>query len=105
MENRDDNEDTDEHEEKEVGNDVQSKRGEEKFQTNLNNFYPPALLFFILYGPYGVGAYNFDITNCLSVDSEGIDSFAKMNENMNKSSMKEKTTKERNQIRYDNNSY
>ena len=104
MENRDDNEDTveaeyNEHEENEVGNDVQSKRGEEKFQTNLNNFYPPALLFFILYGPYGVGAYNFDITNCLSVENKSIDLSAKTNKNMNKSSMKEKTTKERNQIR------
>ena len=50
---------------------------------SLNNFYPACTLFFILYGPYGVLADNFDITPCLSIDSKGIDEQAKRYKNMN----------------------
>lgn len=86
------NEESVENEKSEKGNAIQKKKVDEKFQANLNNF-------FILYGPYGAGVYNFDITNCLTMDTRGIDSSAKKNKDMNKSSMKEKTTKERNKIR------
>ena len=50
---------------------------------SLNNFYPACTLFFILYGPHGVLAHNFDITPCLSIDSKGIDEQAKRYKNMN----------------------
>ena len=49
---------------------------------SLNNFYLACTLFFILYGPYGVLAHNFDNTPCLSIDSKGIDEQAKRYKNM-----------------------
>ena len=50
---------------------------------SFNNYYPACTLFFILYGPYGVMAHNFEITPCLSVDSKGIDEQAKRYKNKN----------------------
>ena len=41
------------------------------------HFYPPAMLLFILYGPYGVGIYNLELSAALSMDNDGIDDAAR----------------------------
>lgn len=81
----------------EVKSDVKSEVKSEKVSTiNLNTFFPAGMLFFIIYGPYGVGVYNFDITSCLSLDSKGIDDQAKRYRNMNAASMIESKKREDN---------
>ena len=59
------------------------------------------MLFFMLYGPYGVANHNFDITAALSTDSKGIDAAAKLHKNMNTTSMRESKKKEDVFVRYD----
>ena len=62
-----DNESDDEEEEMK-----EKKVVKKEISQSLNNFYPACSLFFILYGPYGVLADNFDISPCLSIDSKGV---------------------------------
>lgn len=52
------------------------------------------MLFFMMYGPYGVGTHNFDLTPALSVETKTIDHLAKTDKNMNTTSMRETKKKE-----------
>jgi hypothetical protein len=71
------------------------KKKRKKSSKDSNTFFPAGMLFFIIYGPYGVGVYNFDITSCLSTNSKGIDDQAKRYKNMNTESMIEKKKKDK----------
>ena len=72
----------------------QYKNNKQNFVINFNKFFPPAMLFFMLYGPYGVATHNFDLTPALSVETKTIDHIAKTNKNMNVTSMRETRKKE-----------
>lgn len=76
--------------------DDEDEKKEIKPSINRTKFVASAMIFFMLYGPYGVIAYNFDITSCLSTDSKGIDEQAKRYKNMNTTSMIETKKKEKN---------
>ena len=84
-ENDNDDEETEDAEDEDgEAEEVEAMKSLRKVKTPaLNNLFPSAMLFFIIFGPYGVGVYNFDITSCLSVDSKGIDEQAKRFRNMN----------------------
>ena len=57
------------------------------------NFYPAALVLFMLYGPYGVGQYGMEISPAFSIDTEGIDEVGKGGK-FNTKSIKEEKTKD-----------
>ena len=59
------------------------------------HFYPPATLLFILYGPYGVGIYNLELSAALSMDNDGIDDAAR-DGSMSSKSIKAVRVKEEN---------
>ena len=40
-------------------------------------YFPTAMLFFMMYGPYGVGVYNLDLTSAVSMETRAIDNVAK----------------------------
>lgn len=44
---------------------------------NSDLFYPASMMFFMLYGPYGVCAFNFDITSALTMDTKNLEEDAK----------------------------
>jgi hypothetical protein len=66
--------------------------------TRTPNFYPAALLLFMLYGPYGVGYYGMEVSPAFSMDTEGIDESTK-NGNMNTNSIKEEHRKDNDKAR------
>jgi hypothetical protein len=66
--------------------------------TRTPNFYPAALLLFMLYGPYGVGCYGMEVSPAFSMDAEGIDESTK-NGNMNTNSIKEEHRKDNDKAR------
>jgi hypothetical protein len=51
---------------------------------------PPALLTFMLLGPYGVDAYGFEVSAAFSMDTEGIEENAKTGQYNTKSMKEEK---------------
>ena len=61
---------------------------------------PALMLFFMMYGPYGEAAYNFEMTNCLTMGTKAIDMAAKRNRNLNAKSLKASKRKENDQQRY-----
>ena len=70
------------------------KNNKQNFVVNFNKIVPPAMLFFMLYGPHGVATHNSDITSALSVEIKTIDYLAKTNKNMNTTSIRETRKKE-----------
>jgi hypothetical protein len=60
-----------------------------------HNFLPPAMLPFILYGPYGVGVYNLEISAVLNMDTKGIEE-SSLSKTMNAESLKESKAKDSN---------
>ena len=66
--------------------------------TRTPNFYPAALLLFMLYGPYGVEQYAMEVSPAFSIDTEGIDESTK-NGKMNTNSFKEEHRKDNDKAR------
>ena len=91
-----DYEDEDQEEQKEEL--TQPKR--KKSVINFNTFFPASMLFFMMYCPYGEAAYNFEMTNCLTMDTKAIDMAAKRNRNLNAKSLKVSERNENDQERY-----
>ena len=100
--NEDDQREEQEDEYEEEEEQQQSKP--KKSSVNFNNFFPPAMLFFMLYGPYGVAAYNFQITNCLTMDTKSIDMAAKAHKRLNEKSLRGSVKEENDHQRYVSNS-
>lgn len=62
------------------------------------SFFPPAMLLFILYGPFGVGYYNLELSPALSMNTEAIDEAA-IDGSMNVKSIKAVKIKEEKVLR------
>ena len=62
-------------------------------------YFPAAMLFFMMYGPYGVGVYNFDLTPAVSMETKAIDNLAKESKQLNTKSMREAKKEENNYLR------
>lgn len=63
--------------------DVDKKETKQKCNS-VSNYFPAALLFFMLYGPYALKVYQFELCSVLSMDTKAIDNQAKKNKNLNK---------------------
>jgi hypothetical protein len=57
------------------------------------------MMFFMLYGPYGVDAYNFEITPALSMETRKMDRNAMSSKTMNSRSMKKAEKEESTYLR------
>lgn len=87
------------HENVDICNSEENESAEANYQPiRDSNFYPAALVLFMLYGPYGVGQYGMELSAAFSVDTDGIEDTAK-NGNMNIKSIKEEKKKEDDKIR------
>ena len=75
-----DNDEDFEDEEQEEQEEELTQPKRKKSVINFNNFFPASTLFFMMYGPYGEAAYNFEMTNCLTMDTKAIDMVAKCTE-------------------------
>ena len=64
----------------------QSSRGRTSRFTDL--YYPASMMFFMLFGPYGVCAFGFDITSVLTMNARRMDSDARSSKTMNNKSLK-----------------
>ena len=67
-------------------------------ETRTPNFYPAALLLFMLYGPYAVEHYAMEVSPAFSIDTEGIDESTK-NGKMDTNSIKEEHKKDNDKAR------
>lgn len=81
-ENESDNEYNDNEDDEEEEGDVE--------YGSTKSFSPPALLTFMLLGPYGVDAFGFELSAAFSVDTEGIEENAKTGMYNTKSMKEEK---------------
>lgn len=62
------------------------------------NFFPPSMLLFIMYGPYGVAVFNLDLSAALNMDTKEIDDIA-LSKTMNTESMKKSKARENDNMR------
>ena len=81
----------------EGGDQIKKKRSIKNEDAPLS-FFPAAMLLFMLYGPYGVGVYNLELSSALSMNTEAIDDAA-FEGNMNMKSIKSAKIKEEKALR------
>ena len=57
------------------------------------------MMFFMLFGPYGVCAFNFDIVSALTMDTKSLDDNSRSSKTMNSKSMKHAQKEENTYLR------
>jgi hypothetical protein len=62
------------------------------------NFFPPAMLLFIMYGPYGVSVFNLELSSGLTVDTRAIEEIAG-NKMLNTESIRSSKARENDNMR------
>lgn len=61
---------------------------------SFDDFFPAAMIFFMLYGPYGVGVHNFDVTSALTMDTKTLENDSRSSKQMNTKSMRQSQKEE-----------
>lgn len=72
--------------------DLKKPRG--SYYKGLDSFFPASMLFFILYGPYGVERYGFPVVSVLTTDTKTLEGDARSSKDMNTKSMRQSQKEE-----------
>ena len=56
---------------------------------SYDDYFPAPMIFFMLYGPYGVGVNNFDVTSALTMDTKTLENDSRSSKQMNTKSMRQ----------------
>lgn len=73
---------------------VDSKKPRGSYYKGLDSFFPASMLFFILYGPYGVERYGFPVVSALTTDTKTLEANARSSKDMNTKSMRQSQKEE-----------
>ena len=65
------------------------KKPRGSYSKGHDSFFPASMLFFILYGPYGVERYGFPVESALTTDTKTLEGDARSSKDMNTKSMRQ----------------